>query len=76
MTREELLAGLSELLETDSPLTGSEELDGLDSWDSVAVVSFMAMADDRCGVTLAPKAIYACNTVDDLLELVCGRAGL
>lgn len=76
MTREDLLAGLSELLETDFPLTGSEELDGLGNWDSVAVMSFMAMADEGGGVTLAPKDIYGCKTVEDLLSLVRGGAGL
>lgn len=70
MTRDELLVALSELLEPDSPLTGSEELSGLGSWDSLAVMDLMAMIDDKWGVTLAPKDIYACETVDDLVALV------
>jgi acyl carrier protein len=70
MTRDEFLVALSELLETDSPLTGSEELSGLGSWDSLAVISFMAMVDDKWGVTLAPNDIYACKKVDDLVALV------
>ena len=57
MARDELLVAISELLETDSTLTGAEELSGLGSWDSVAVISFMAMVDDKWGVTLAPKSI-------------------
>ena len=70
MTRDEFLVALSGLLEADSPLTGSEELAALGSWDSVAVISFMAMVDDRWGVILAPTNIYACRTVDDLAALV------
>ncbi|MEP6716757.1 MAG: acyl carrier protein [Terriglobia bacterium] len=70
MAREEFLAVLSELLETDSPLTGADELGGLFGWDSLAVISFMAIADERWGVTLAPKNISACKTVDDLAALV------
>jgi acyl carrier protein len=71
MTRGEVLVALSELLETDSPLTGPEELSTLGNWDSLAVMSLMAMVDDKYGVTLAPKDIYKCATVDDLVALVC-----
>jgi acyl carrier protein len=70
MARDELLVAISELLETDSTLTGAEELSGLGSWDSVAVISFMAMVDDKWGVTLAPKSISACKTVGDLAALL------
>ncbi len=70
MTHDEFLGELGELLEADSPLTGPEELSSLGSWDSVAVISVMAMVDEKSGVTLDPKKIYACNTVDDLFALV------
>lgn len=73
MTREELLLELTGLLETNCPLTGSEELCCLGTWSSITVIGFMAIADDRCGVTLAPKRINSCKTVNDLIELVLGR---
>jgi acyl carrier protein len=73
MTREELLLELTELLETNSPLTGSEELCCLGNWSSLTVIGFMSIADDRCGVTLAPKRINSCKTVNDLIELALGR---
>ena len=72
MKREEVLATLSELLETDSPLTGPERLSDLANWDSLAVMSFMGLADARFGVTCAPADINASKTVDDLMRLVCG----
>ena len=71
MTRDELLSELGELLEVDSPLTGPEELSSLGSWDSVAVITFIAMVDDKSGVELPPNKISACKTVDDLVALVC-----
>jgi acyl carrier protein len=74
MTREELLVGLNELLETDQPLTGHEELSGLGTWDSMAVIGFMSLVDEARGVTLAPSAIDSCKTVNDLVELALGRA--
>jgi acyl carrier protein len=70
MTRNEILFELSGLLETNTPLDGSEALSGLGNWDSLAVMSLMAMVDDKWGVTLAPKDIYKCATVDDLVALV------
>jgi acyl carrier protein len=74
MTREELLIGLTELLEANHPLTGPEELSSLGDWDSMAVIGFMALVDEACGVTLAPSAIDSCKTVNDLVELALGRA--
>ena len=70
MTHDEFLVAFGELLETDSPLDGTEELSALGSWDSTAVISFMALADDKWGVTLAPTKIYACRTIDDLAALI------
>jgi acyl carrier protein len=70
MTRDEFLAELGELLEANAPLTGPEELSGLGSWDSVAVIGVIAMIDENLGVTLDPKKIYACNTADDLFALL------
>jgi acyl carrier protein len=73
MTRENFLVELSQLLETD--VRGPEELASLGNWDSMTAISLMAMADDRCGVTLAPKNINCCRTVNDLVELLLRRAG-
>ena len=70
MDREEFLTSLRELLETDSPLTGSEELSSFGSWDSMAVISFMAVVDDKWGITLSPKKISGCKTIEDLLALL------
>lgn len=50
-------------------LNGSEALAGLESWDSLAVMSFIALVDEHCGSTVAPKQIAACRTVNDLVTL-------
>jgi hypothetical protein len=75
MTRDELLLGLAELLETRLPLTGPEELSSLGNWYSMTVLSFICLADDKCGVSLAPTEIISCQTVNQLVELVLGRSG-
>ena len=71
MKRDEFLVAFSELLEAGSPLTGSEKLTDLGGWDSMTMLRFMAMIDERWGMTLAPKKLTASTTVDDLMALLC-----
>lgn len=70
MTRQQFFEQLGEILETEAPLTGIEKLSDLEGWDSLTAISFMAMADERCGVKVAPKDMRGCNTVNDLMALV------
>jgi acyl carrier protein len=70
LTRQQFLDQLGELLEADSPLTGAERLQNLAAWDSLAAISFMAMADAECSMKVAPKDLAGCMTVDDLTALV------
>ena len=70
MTREEFLLSIDELLELEpGTLKGPERLDSLESWDSLAIVSFMGLTKVRMDRTLSPKGIAACQCVDDLLTL-------
>lgn len=69
MTRQQFLQELCEVIDTEVPLTGVETLKDL-KWDSLAAVSFIALADEACGVNVAPRDIAGCNTVDDLVALV------
>lgn len=62
---------LDEMLEVaPGTVQGSAELAGLESWDSLAVMSFIAMVDSQYRISLPAKAIAACRTVDDLATLV------
>lgn len=70
MSREEFLEHLQEILETEVPLTGAEELTALASWDSMAALSFIALADSACGVRITPRDIPDCKTINDLVALV------
>jgi acyl carrier protein len=71
MSHAEKLAVLEEVLFLDpGTLKGTENLKELASWDSMAVLSFMSAADEKCQATVAPDAIAACKTVDNLLELL------
>ena len=70
MDRQKGLNLIEEMLEMPSgQLKGSERLQDLEQWDSLAIVSFMALADEHYEVTVKPQQILACQTVADLLEL-------
>ena len=70
MTREEFLTQLDELLELPAgTLKGDEKLEDLEHWDSLAMVSFIALADEHCKIRLSPRQFVTCNTVNDLVQL-------
>ena len=71
MKKEKFLALLEEIIEADSgTLTDDEFINDVDGWDSLAVVSFIAMVDENFGVTLSAKKISDANTVQDLIVLL------
>jgi acyl carrier protein len=70
LTREDFLKSLEEFVQMDpNTLQGHEKLQEIEGWDSLAMVSLIALADDN-GVSLSPKSIAACATVNDLVQLV------
>jgi acyl carrier protein len=69
MTREEFLRELDDILELASgTLNGAEKLEELEQWNSMAMISFIALADNN-GTTVSPRLIAKCATINDLLEL-------
>lgn len=73
MDKQTSLLQLDELLGLDAgTLTGSEELSQLESWDSLAMMNFIALASDR-DITLSPRQIAKSETVNDLLQLLEAR---
>lgn len=69
MSREEFLTSLDELVELPAgTLKGSEKLDDLDGWNSMAMIGFIALADEN-GMKLTPRQVAASTTVEDLLQL-------
>lgn len=45
-------------------------LDDLPNWDSLAVVSIVAMLDLEFGVITSAQSIYACKSVADIYRLI------
>ena len=71
MDRQKLLSDLDEILELKSgTLTGAEALDDLATWDSLAVMNFIALASDQFELTLSPRQVVPSRTINDLMQLV------
>lgn len=67
---DQVLDLVAEIVETDrAGLTGATVLADI-SWDSLAVVSFIAAADEKFGKTLAPRKLATCTTIAALAALV------
>ena len=74
MENNEFLLLLDELLELEpGTVKGSETLDSFDGWNSLAVISLMALVDEHFGISLQPRQIAACSTIADLVGLLGDR---
>jgi acyl carrier protein len=73
---QEFYEGIAEILEVDVDQVKPElELEE-GSWDSLAVVSTIALIDDVFDITVHPNGVSDCKTVGDLEKLVeTERAG-
>ena len=74
MTREEILLEMDEILGLRAgTVRGNENLEELPNWDSVALISLIALAEGNGGVRILPEQVISCSTVDDLLRLAEGK---
>jgi acyl carrier protein len=74
MTRSEFLRALeSELALPAESLKQNQELAGLESWDSMAAVQFIALADEKIGINISGDQIANAKTIDELLSLLGDR---
>ncbi|MDC3203594.1 acyl carrier protein [Prochlorococcus sp. AH-716-B04] len=65
----EFLEELSEALDiTDQVLEDSVTLDSL-GWDSLAVISSIALIDEYFNKTVSAKELSECKTIGDLIKL-------
>lgn len=68
----EFYEGMAEIFEVEvSKISPEFELhSGEAAWDSLAVVSTIALADDCFGVMLEGKALGECKTIADIENLI------
>ena len=74
MTKLEFYAAIADMLECEaSEVTGASVLKDLPNWDSLAVLSFVAMVDSQLGTTVKGTDLVKCLTVNDLAALLPGK---
>jgi hypothetical protein len=70
MTKAEFLRSFDTILELpEGTLKGSEKLEDLENWNSMAMIDFIALADTNNNVKLSARQIGSAETVADLLQL-------
>ena len=71
----EFFEGLSEIFEIDLDKVQPElSLDDVD-WDSVAIISTIALVDEVYGVFLDGDILSNCNSVKDIMDLIEKKTG-
>jgi len=70
LINQDILNGLAEILEVQpSSLSEDTFLESLDTWDSLATISFIALVDELTGRVLEGDALQKATTIGDLLLL-------
>lgn len=77
MNDQDIINDLAEILEIDaSELTSSTALDTINTWDSLATISFIALVDEKTGHVLAGDDLQKAKTIGDLVALAkAGSSG-
>ena len=75
MNQKEFLSAIEKAMVLEEGSLGTDKvLEDLESWDSMAVLEFQAIADEEFGIQVDPTAIGSCKTVGDLWGLVSKHA--
>ncbi|MCD2323299.1 phosphopantetheine-binding protein [Sphingomonas sp. IC-56] len=69
---EEFLTEMAEILEEDS-VDAADELNSFESWDSLATLSVIAMADAQFGVNVTAQELKPAKTVGDLHAIIVAK---
>ena len=70
MTRDKFLLEMDEILGLPAgTLRGHEKLEELETWDSVALINLIVLAENQNNASITPEQVVTCSTVADLLRL-------
>ncbi|MFT4074638.1 MAG: phosphopantetheine-binding protein [Asticcacaulis sp.] len=71
MDKPAFFAAVAEILEADSSgLTGEEQIGEVGNWDSLSVISFVAMVDSDLDQVVDAEKLKGAKTLNDLAALV------
>ena len=70
MKKSDIYAALDEVLELDEgTIKGEEVLEDM-QWESISIVSFIALIDEEFEIILSADEVTECKTTGELAELV------
>ena len=69
MNEKEFMTKIKAILDNED-VTMDSVLEDVEEWDSLSIVSFVAMANASCGKRVAPAVIRDCKTIRDLYTLL------
>ena len=70
MTKEIFLERMADILDVEDEITLDTNLSELDEWDSLSIVSYVAMANAACGKKVDVKKVREAVTIQDLYDLL------
>lgn len=70
MTKEIFLERMADILDVEDEITLDTNLSELDEWDSLSIVSYVAMANAACGKKVDVKSVREAVTLQDLYDLL------
>lgn len=71
MDKKAFITAVADILEADpAPLTGTEAISDVGNWDSLSVITFVAMVDSDMGQVVDGEKLKEAKTLNDLAELV------
>lgn len=70
MTKEDFLEKMADILDVEDEITLDTNLGELDEWDSLSIVSYVAMANATCGKKVDIKKVKEAVTLQDLYNLL------
>ncbi len=72
MTREEKILEIADILEMETDeFTPDSNLEDLETWDSVAILSFIALMNDKFNKFPNASEINQLKTIEDLITAMC-----
>lgn len=73
LKQNKFFATLQDILQTDIPITPDTQLKGMEEWDSLSIMSCIALFDKELGVKTRFSQYKDINTVADLMKLAEGK---
>jgi acyl carrier protein len=74
LTQSEFINEMTEICQAEpGSITMDNLLSSLTGWDSMAIIMFIAMVDEKLGLAVNVDALASCKTIGDLAGLCEGK---